>query len=77
MENSFNLSIIIAICFLIFKFAELKITQKELIPLKDLFKECFIVFISCLASFFVYDQFSDNFNASTPTASVFTGDPSF
>jgi hypothetical protein len=57
--DSLTLSIIVTVCYLVFKFTELKITQKDLLPLKDLFKESFIVFMSSIAAFFVYEQFYD------------------
>jgi hypothetical protein len=61
--DSFTVSMIITVCYLVFKFTELKITQQDLLPLKDLFKESFIVFISSLAAFFVYEQFYDGISS--------------
>jgi|TARA_E500000331_G_scaffold149039_1_gene145037 hypothetical protein len=71
--DSFTVSMIITVCYLVFKFTELKITQAELLPLKQLFKESFIVFISSLAAFFVYEQFYDGPSTqSGGNVSVFT-----
>jgi hypothetical protein len=71
--DSFTVSMIITVCYLVFKFTELKITQSELLPLKHLFKESFIVFISSLAAFFVYEQFYHGTTShSGGNVSVFT-----
>lgn len=74
--DTFTLSSFITICFVIFKFTELKISNKDLIPIKELFKESFIVFIACLAGFFITEQFYTTTNTSS-IPSVFTGNPDF
>ena len=71
--DSFTVSMIITVCYLVFKFTELKITQQDLLPIKELFKESFIVFISSLAAFFVHEQFYDGVSSqSGGNVSVFT-----
>ena len=76
--DSFTVSSIITICYLVIKFIELKITQQDLLPLRDLFKESFIVFISSLSAFFVYEQFySSSSSQSGGNVSVFTDKAAF
>ena len=78
MESSFNISLIISICFLIFKFSEFKITQADLPPVKNLLKESFIVFVSSLVGFFVFEQFYGGLQTGgSKQSAVFTGAPEF
>ena len=76
--DSFTVSSIITICYLVIKFIELKITQQDLLPLRDLFKESFIVFISSLSAFFVYEQFyNSSYSQSGGNVNVFTDKAAF
>uniref|UniRef100_A0A6C0BU87 Uncharacterized protein n=1 Tax=viral metagenome TaxID=1070528 RepID=A0A6C0BU87_9ZZZZ len=74
--DSFTISMIVTACYLVFKFTELKVTQKDLLPIKELFKESFIIFISSLAAFFIYEQFYES-SSKGGGVSVFTDKAAF
>ena len=59
MNNQVLTSLIISLLYLIIKFIEMRFILKENKPyLKQLFIDSFIVFISCMISLILLDQFN-------------------
>ena len=89
MEQVLILAISVTFLFFILKIVEMKYLDKEIKPFKTIFRDTVIVFVSAMASSFVYFQFNtyinDFFNiiTATPTLStsantpVFTDEPGF
>lgn len=89
MEQVFILAIAITCLYFILKIVEMKYLDKEVKPFKTIFRDTIIVFVSSIASSFVYFQFNkqinDFFNIITSTATistaantpVFTDEPGF
>lgn len=83
MDNPFILAALISFCYLLIKFAEMRIIDKENKPLKIIIKDMFLVYFSCVVGIFFVQQVSEehlNFFSSTekkPTATVFTNSPDF
>ena len=50
MENPFILAALISFCYLIIKFSEMRIIDKENKPLKNIIKDMFLVYFSCVIS---------------------------
>tara|TARA_A100000164_G_C21619307_1_gene635801 strand:- start:209 stop:442 length:234 start_codon:yes stop_codon:yes gene_type:complete len=66
----------ISIIYVIFKFIEMRIIVKENKPLKVLFRDTLIVYLSVLLGNFVLTQISPNIVLDT-TPEIFTNEPSF
>lgn len=79
MDNIFVISGIIAFIFLVVKFMEMRVIEKENKPLKLLIRDALVVYFSTLAGFFIIDQLNPVIDATmTPTQpSVFTDNPTF
>lgn len=88
MEKLFILALLITFLFCSMKIIEMKYISKEWKPLKLVIKDAVIVFMSSIASLFVFNvsngSMTDFFNivtdnkVLTPAATeVFTGDPGF
>lgn len=81
MENIFILSGIIAVVFFIIKFLEMRFIEKETKPLKILFRDTIIVYISSILGFLLNTQLKpiiQNGGVITPAyPAVFTDNPSF
>lgn len=56
MENVFVNAGIIAVIYLLIKFAEMRILLKENKPLKELIRDTIIVYFSVVAGVFIIDQ---------------------
>ena len=67
----------LAICFIyvIIKFVEMKFVTKKNIPLKLLFRDALIIYLSSVLGLFVLDQFGNTIIKTT--TQVFTDKPSF
>ena len=89
MEQVFILAISITLLFFVLKIIEMKYLDKEVKPFKLIFRDTIIVFVSSIASSFVYFYFNKQINdffhiitatqilsteANTP---VFTDEPGF
>lgn len=78
MENTYLISGIIAIVFLIFKFVEIQFIKKENLVLKSLIVDTIIVFVSAILGLIIFEQFNNNiFNIQSSTPQAFTSTPEF
>jgi hypothetical protein len=79
MEHQFIIAGVISIIFLIVKFGEMRFIEKESKPLKLLFRDTLIVYLSVLAGFFVMEQLNPVIEGTmAPTQpTVFTDNPAF
>tara|TARA_B100001769_G_C22028533_1_gene552669 strand:- start:139 stop:375 length:237 start_codon:yes stop_codon:yes gene_type:complete len=77
--NQLLTSSIISVIFFILKFIEMRLILKENKPLKDLFKETLLVFISATLSLIVLEQFNLNelIGNIKSSPSVFVSKPDF
>ena len=67
--------LVVAIMYVIFRFIEMRFILKENKPLKVLFRDTIIVYLSTVSGLFVLDQFATNIGRSAPK--VFTDIPNF
>jgi hypothetical protein len=67
--------LVVAIMYVIFRFIEMRFILKENKPLKVLFRDTIIVYLSTISGLFVLDQFATNVGKSAPK--VFTDIPNF
>ena len=58
MESIITLAALISIIFFIIKFLEIKFLNKENKPIKELVVDTIIVFVSCILSLVLSEQFS-------------------
>jgi hypothetical protein len=78
MEMKFTISLSIAIIYVLFKIVEMKIIDSKKKPLKPIFKDSIIVFMSCLFGLFVMDQVNISPKDDTSISSnVFVDNPDF
>jgi hypothetical protein len=79
MNNQVLTSLIISLLYLIIKFIEMRFILKENKPLKQLFIDSLIVFISCMISLILLDQFNLNelIGNIKPIPNVFVNNPDF
>lgn len=76
--SSYTTATFVSLIFLIFKFIEMKIIDKDNKPLKSLVRDTILVYFSTIASLFIIDQFnSDLIDGSSSTTAVFTDTPGF
>ena len=72
----FIIGVVIAVIFLILKFIEMRYILKEKKPLKTLFRDTVVVYISVVVGYYTLKQISsDIVDNSSPE--VFTGNPGF
>ena len=69
-------AIAVAVCYLIFRFIEMRFLLKENKPLKFLIRSTLIVYLSVLLGNFVLQQMGLN-NIVAKVPQVFTNDPDF
>ncbi len=67
--------LVVAIMYVIFRFIEMRFILKENKPLKVLFRDTIIVYLSTVSGLFVLDQFATTVGKSAPK--VFTDIPNF
>lgn len=67
--------LVVSIMYIIFRFIEMRFILKENKPLKVLFRDTIIVYLSTVSGLFVLDQFATNIGKSAPK--VFTDLPNF
>jgi hypothetical protein len=78
MDNIFIIAGVISVIFIIAKFAEMRIIEKESKPLKILIRDALVVYFSAILGYFILEQLKpmiqDGGNVETP---VFTDNPEF
>jgi hypothetical protein len=79
MDNIFVNAGIIALIYLIIKFAEMRLVNKEAKPLKELIRDMLIVYVSVLSGLYVIDELvvSQNSKIKYETTNVFIDPPTF
>lgn len=76
MNSIFITGGVISFVYLVFKFLEMRFVLKEKKPMKVLFRDTLIVYISVVLGWTVFSQFNpDVSKVSSPE--VFTNDPNF
>ena len=73
----FAISLSIAIIYVLFKILEMKVVDKKQRPLKPVFKDSIIVFISSLFAMFVMDQVNIESKPISSSSNVFVDNPDF
>ncbi len=74
MSNYFIIGLISSIMYLIFKFIEMRFILKENKPLKELFRDTLIVYLSVVSGLFISEQFNSKISK---VPKVFTDAPNF
>ena len=77
MESIFVTALVIAVVFLIAKFLEMRIIDKESRPLKGLVKDALIVYLSVLFGHFVIQQVAPVVKKSVQFTPAFLDNPGF
>ncbi len=78
MKSSiFVIGIAISSIYLIGKFIEMRFILKENKPLKVLFRDTLLVYVSVILGSFILEQISDGTMSGGSTPQVFTNDPAF
>lgn len=78
MKNSiFITAIAISLIYLIFRFIEMRFVLKETIPLKTLFRDTLLVYLSVLLGDFILNQISPLNELTSSGPEIFTNDPAF
>ena len=78
MDNIFIVAGIISFIFLIFKFIEMRMIEKESKPLKFLIRDTLVVYFSVITGNFIVDQLKPSIqNAGAVAPAVFTDNPNF
>jgi hypothetical protein len=80
MENIFVISGIISIIFMLFKFFEMRVIDKESKPLKVLIRDAIVVYFSIIIGNFIYGQLNYGINKIEGGAKgtpVFIDNPEF
>ena len=75
VQNPFIVAAFVSVVFLILAFFEMRFIQKESKPLKTLFKDALMVYISTLSGLFLITQLLPN--SSTEVIQAFTDEPGF
>ena len=80
MENIFIVATVVSIIFLLMKFAEMRLFDKESKPLKLLIRDALLVYFSVLTGCFILEQLKPVIvegGTAVKNPPVFTGDPNF
>jgi len=73
----FFLAAVIAVIYVIFLFLEMRFILKENKPLKLLFRDGILVYLSVLLGSFIYNEISIKGKSILKTPNVFTDTPDF
>ena len=73
----FFLAAVIAVIYVIFLFLEMRFILKENKPLKLLFRDGILVYLSVLLGSFIYNEISTKGKSILKTPNVFTDTPDF
>ena len=76
-HSPFLLASAVAIIYILFRFIEMRYVMKENKPLKILFRDTLLVYISALIGNFVLNQIVPLQNIMSSDPKVFTNDPDF
>ena len=66
----------ISVCYLLFKFIEMRFVLKENKPLKVLVRDTVLVYLSVILGSFIISQIGES-NIASKLPEVFTNDPGF
>jgi hypothetical protein len=77
MDNVFVQAGIIAVLYLLIKFAEMRIILKENKPVKLLMRDTIIVYISAVCGMYIIDQFMIQGEPSKVIPKAFIDNPTF
>ena len=79
MNNYILTSVVISFIYFIIKFIEMRFINKETTPVKEIFKNTVVVFLSSIIGGFLLDQFKINniFENIKEVPNVFTNEPGF
>lgn len=77
MEKYIIHSGIIAFIYLLLKFVELRITQKEVKPVKELIRDTIIVYLSAMVGLYIINEFMPTTSVVKTVTNVFTDSPGF
>ncbi len=77
MENLFLNAGIIAVVYLLIRFAEMRVILKESRPLKDLVKDTLLVYISVIAGIYIIEQVVPSESGGNKILGAFTDAPGF
>jgi hypothetical protein len=75
-NNFFFVSFIVSVIYLVFKFLEMRYIVKKDIPLKILFRDTLLVYVSCVIGLFIITQINDTTVIKKQTT-AFTDNPDF
>lgn len=75
-KNNFLIALFISIIYLVFKFLEMRYILKKDIPLKLLFRDTLLVYVSSVIGLFILEQINDTVVRKKPTT-AFTDSPDF
>ncbi len=65
----------VSIIYLLIRFIEMKFITKEKLPLKKVFRDVLVVYVSVILGFYLLSQFGEKVMKSVPN--VFTDSPGF
>lgn len=80
MSNIFLAAAVVSVVYFVAKFMEMKYVDKEMKPIKVLFRDVLLVYVSVLVGFFVIDQLNPVVQEtlhSVTTPMAFTDTPPF
>ena len=77
MQNIALNSGIIAIIYVLIRFAEMRLIQKDSKPLKEIVKDGLIVYISSFLGFYIISEFVDKSIIKPDTVKAFLDAPGF
>jgi hypothetical protein len=79
MNNYILTSVVISVIYFIIKFIEMRFINKETTPVKEIFKNTVVVFLSSIIGGFLLEQFKINniFENIKDVPNVFTNEPGF
>lgn len=80
MSNIFLAAAVVSVVYFIAKFLEMKYVDKEMKPIKVLFRDVLLVYVSVVVGFFVIEQLNPVVQETLQTSTipmVFTDNPSF
>ena len=80
MSNIFLAAAVVSVIYFIAKFIEMKYVDKEMKPIKVLFRDMLIVYVSVVVGFFIIDQLNPVVQETLQTANApmaFTDNPPF
>jgi hypothetical protein len=77
MENLFLNAGIIAVVYLLIRFAEMRVILKESRPLKDLVKDTLLVYVSVILGIYIIEQVVPSESGGNKILGAFTDAPGF